>query len=301
VGGVSTVAARSFEYDFVSGIGFEGDNLLFTTIAQSPGDCTAPQTTASVSPNPNAEGWNQSSVTVTLTAADDTGGSGVRDVSYVLSGVGAAPPATTAGNVATFSITAEGITTVTYHATDNAGNIETAKTLTVRIDVTAPVLSLPASVAVNATSPAGATVSFVASATDNFDPAVSVTCSPASGTQFAIGTTTVSCAATDQAGNTASGSFSVTVVGAAGQISDLVSLVESFNLHQGIENSLDAKLDAAESALAAAQGGNITTACNLMDAFLNEVVAQSGKKISVYQASQLIQAANDIKAVLGCP
>jgi hypothetical protein len=87
----------------------------------------------------------------------------------------------------------------------------------------------------------------------------------------------------------------------AGQISDLVSLVESLNLHQGIENSLDAKLDAAESALAAAQGGNIVTACNLMDAFINEVMAQAGKKISVSQASQLIQAANDIKAVLGCP
>ena len=50
-----------------------------------------------------------------------------------------------AGNVASVTITAEGTTILSYFATDNAGNQETAKTLTVRIDKTPPVISgLPA-------------------------------------------------------------------------------------------------------------------------------------------------------------
>jgi hypothetical protein len=38
-----------------------------------------------------------------------------------------------------------------------------------------------------------------------------VTCDPASGSEFPIGTTTVGCTATDAHGNTASGSFPVDV------------------------------------------------------------------------------------------
>lgn len=50
------------------------------------------------------------------------------------------------GAVASIDIAAEGETTLTYFAVDNAGNQEAAKTLTVRIDKTAPSLAgLPAS------------------------------------------------------------------------------------------------------------------------------------------------------------
>ena len=45
------------------------------------------------------------------------------------------------GNSASVTLTAQGITTLTYFATDNAGNVETAKTLTVQIDETPPVIS----------------------------------------------------------------------------------------------------------------------------------------------------------------
>ena len=49
------------------------------------------------------------------------------------------------GNATSVTISAEGITILSYFATDNAGNQETAKTLTVRIDKTSPVISgLPA-------------------------------------------------------------------------------------------------------------------------------------------------------------
>jgi hypothetical protein len=54
-------------------------------------------------------------------------------------------------------------------------------------------------------------VTFVATATDNC-PGVSYVCVPASGTTFAKGTNSVTCTATDAAGNTATCGFSVIVV-----------------------------------------------------------------------------------------
>jgi len=55
-------------------------------------------------------------------------------------------------------------------------------------------------------------VSYVVSASDNVDPNPTVACAPASGSQFPLGTTIVKCKATDAAGNTSAGSFSVRVI-----------------------------------------------------------------------------------------
>jgi hypothetical protein len=55
------------------------------------------------------------------------------------------------------------------------------------------------------------TATFQAEATDVVDGSVAVSCTPASGSTFPIGTTTVNCSATDAAGNTAEGSFTVNV------------------------------------------------------------------------------------------
>jgi hypothetical protein len=78
-------------------------------------------------------------------------------------------------------------------------------------DTTPPVISVPGNLVVNATSSAGAVVAFQASATDAVDGAVPVTCSPASGSTFPLGTTSVTCTASDRAGNQAAAHFSVTV------------------------------------------------------------------------------------------
>jgi beta propeller repeat protein len=78
-------------------------------------------------------------------------------------------------------------------------------------DTTPPVLHLPANITTTATAAAGAAVSYSATATDDTDPSPSVSCTPASGSTFAIGPTAVQCTATDVAGNTAHGSFAVNV------------------------------------------------------------------------------------------
>jgi hypothetical protein len=80
------------------------------------------------------------------------------------------------------------------------------------VDVTPPALTLPASVTAEATDSTGATVAYAATANDNTDGAVAVTCTPVSGSLFALGATTVTCTAVDSFGNTATGSFVVTVV-----------------------------------------------------------------------------------------
>jgi hypothetical protein len=105
-----------------------------------------------------------------------------------------------------------GTTTVTCSATDAAGNTgDSSFTVTVA-DTTAPALHLPAKVTKEATSAAGAVATFAASADDVVDGPVDVTCEPPSGSTYALGATTVICEATDEAGNTRTGSFPVTVV-----------------------------------------------------------------------------------------
>ena len=78
------------------------------------------------------------------------------------------------------------------------------------LPVPPPVLSLPANMTVEATGPNGAVVSFNATADSNGTP-TSVTCDPASGTTFGLGVTTVTCSSSDARGNTATGSFTITV------------------------------------------------------------------------------------------
>jgi hypothetical protein len=110
-------------------------------VAKISSDNIPPTTTAIPSPGPNGNGWNNTSVTVELNATDNPGGSGVKQIQYALSGSENIGLQTVAGNVAPVPISAEGITTLTYFAEDNAGNQETSKTLTVRIDETPPVIS----------------------------------------------------------------------------------------------------------------------------------------------------------------
>jgi large repetitive protein len=103
-----------------------------------------------------------------------------------------------------------GATTVTCTATSSSGTTSKSFTVTV-VDTTAPALDIPRGFTVQAPTNAGAVVNYNASASDLVDGSVAINCSPATGSTFAIGTTTVSCSASDSRGNTASGSFDVTV------------------------------------------------------------------------------------------
>ena len=78
-------------------------------------------------------------------------------------------------------------------------------------DTTPPTLTLPADITANAAGTDGARVSYSVRASDNRDPNPELSCEPASGSLFPVGTSTVVCTAQDASGNTAQESFDVTV------------------------------------------------------------------------------------------
>jgi hypothetical protein len=105
----------------------------------------------------------------------------------------------------------DGAYTLRLRGQDGATNF-TLQHINVVIDNTAPVVDPIADIEEEATSAAGAIVTFSTSATDAIDGVLPVVCTPlASGAVFPIGTTAVTCTATDLAGNTASVNFNVLV------------------------------------------------------------------------------------------
>lgn len=115
----------------------DGANLSSTQSVTVRIDTTAPVTTAGLSTPPNANGWNSTAVTVALTAHDTL--SGVVGTEFNLDGAGWQ---SYTGPVA---LTTDGIHTLQYRSEDKAGNVETAKSLTVRLDTTPPSCTAPAS------------------------------------------------------------------------------------------------------------------------------------------------------------
>ncbi len=134
---------------------------------------------------------------------------------------GGSPPYTfswtpTAGldysNVENPTATPTSTTEYTVEVTDAQGKKATDKITVTVADDTPPTITCPANLTVNNDpGKCSAVVSFSVSASDNCDSEVSVVCSPASGSIFPLGTTTINCTATDDAGNQANCSFTVTV------------------------------------------------------------------------------------------
>jgi hypothetical protein len=173
----------------------------------------------------NNKGTNSFTVTVVDTTKPDvhapanmvvgnTSGTGADNVVYTGATAddlvsGNLPVTCTPASGSTFPL---GINTVTCSATDAAGNTGQA-TFTIEVqDQTKPEVTVPADIVEEATGPNGATVNyFGVNATDDVDGPLTATCSKAAGTVFPIGTTTVTCSATDAAGNKGDNTFTVTV------------------------------------------------------------------------------------------
>jgi len=122
-----------------------------------------------------------------------------------------------------------------------------------------------------------------------------VTCAPGTltGGGFPVGATPVQCAAQDPAGNRATGGFTVTVAGAAEQLSALRAAVQGM----GPGTALADKAAAAQAALAA---GDRAGACGTLGDFLNLVQAQAGKAIPPATAAALGADAARVQTALGC-
>jgi len=234
-GGTDALAVGHAGQVFVSG-GFDGSMLFddqqlintnpeivgnqnlfvgaFNAPCGTPGcDLVAPLFLASSVPGPTAAIGNPITVYATSqagavvyyqrplakNAAGDTHFDGVNVVCLPRSG-------------STFAI---GVTTVHCTATDPHANTSTTSFPVTVLGTAGPVLlNVPPDTTIDATSPAGAVVTYSPpTAIDQIDGPVPVTCTPASGSQFAVGTTTVTCSAADLATppNVTHAKFTVTV------------------------------------------------------------------------------------------
>ena len=119
---------------------------------------------------------------------------------------------------------APGTTTVTLTVTDNHGASSTCTGTVTVVDTEPPKITCSAPVTVECAGNQSASATFSATASDNCGAAV-VTC-PGSGGTFPLGTTTVTCTATDIAHNTSSCNTTVTVVDTTPPV---VTCVQSVN------------------------------------------------------------------------
>lgn len=188
-------------------------------------DLVPPVTTLTSTPAPNGAGWNNTApVGISLTATDDD--SGVASITYR---IGTGAWVTVAGSTATFTVAAEGQTTISYYATDVAGSVESTRSYTVRIDTVAP--ASPSLTAISDDTGASASDLVTNQATQNLlgtaEPGATVTVSRGATTlgtavaagngTFAVpltlveGTNVFTAVATDPAGNSSAPSAQLEV------------------------------------------------------------------------------------------
>ena len=161
-------------------------------------------------------------------------------------------------------------------------------------DTTAPTVSVPGDIVANATSRVGVAVTFDATATDDSGVAA-VECQPDSGSVFAIGTTPVSCTATDGSGNIDTDAFNVTVRGAEGQLVAMIEKLRRMPLNASARQQLQAVLTEA-----LANPRKTAIVCRALRLFEVIVRVLSGRSVPTALASELIADSMRIRAVIGC-
>jgi Tol biopolymer transport system component len=175
--------------------------------------------------------------------------------------------------------------------------LASARVLEGALDTTAPTLTVPGDITVDATGPNGATVDYTASASDGTDPSPTLECAPASGSVFAIGTTTVTCTATDDAGNQTSARFGVHVRGASEQIAGLIDKTLAYLDLRALEPTLRDKLQALADALATKKPA---ATCLALKLYIAAVKLAPSKAFTPVERAELIADATRIRAVIGC-
>ena len=161
-------------------------------------DTTAPTTMASVSGPAGINGWYIGTTTVTLSAADNTGGVGVQNTLYSLDG----GPLQTYTTTSSIVIGSDGAHSLQYYSLDNFNNQEATSTLIVKIDKVAPEALITVSTS---------TKDFLITGIDNLSSTT-------------ITKTATSTTVTDQAGNTLTLNFQKTFTGNLLTLAKLTSI-----------------------------------------------------------------------------
>ncbi len=169
-------------------------NAQTASFAVTVADTSAPVITPAVTGTLGSNGWYRSAVNVAWTVTD--GESAITSPACT---------ATTLGN---------GTALTASCSATSAGGTATRTSTPVNVDTVAPTLAgVPAPLSVAATSPAGSVVTYASPTASDTGSGLAgaASCVPLSGATFPVGTTTVNCAATDNAGNRSTASFTVRV------------------------------------------------------------------------------------------
>lgn len=235
-------------------------------------DSTPPNIALTSRTPPNAGGWNNTNVFVSWSCSDT--GSGV------------------IGQTVTQTLTSEGQNqSASGSCTDVAGNTVSNTLPAIHIDKTAPTLG----VALGRT-PVLQYLTLDVVATNVADGAGGsgvATSACAVAATSVIGSRTVSCTASDRAGNVGNASAAYSVISASTAITNLSSQVTSLRLDKNVERALLAKLQLAQGDLAATRK---SAAIQNMNEFIALVNSHRGRKISNTNADALIANAQLIVA-----
>lgn len=193
-----------------------------------------------------------------------------------------------------------GTTTITWTATDDANNSSSCtQTITVN-DTQLPTISCPTSITLEPTCPTGAIATYTAPVgADNCPGATTTrTAGLASGSVFPIGTTTVTYTVNDAHGNSASCSFTVTVLTPQAVLQNLINTINSLPLSGTQKQGLISKLNAAIDAI---NQGKQNVACNKLADFISQVSGFiSNGTLTAALGQPLINSANHVRNNIGC-
>lgn len=257
------------------------DDITFTLI-----DRIAPVTTAVVTPElpEETDGWHTGPVTVELHAADES--SGVSVTEYSADGGVTWQPY---GEPLIFS--QDGNHTLSYRSVDNEGNREAAKTLSFKLDASAPELTVSGpeerayagtetmTLSWDAIDALSGVDSGSAAALLDGQPVVYGAAIPLY--TLALGSHTFTVSVSDEAGNTGENTVTFTTYTDVDTLKALVGQFREMSWidNHGIANSLIQKLDHGQ-----------------LETFIHHVEAQSGKHIEAEAAAYLLRDANYILA-----
>jgi hypothetical protein len=139
---------------------------------------------------------------------------------------------------------------------------------------------------------------------------ITISCDPPSGSLFPVGDTEVECSATDEAGNTGTESFTVTVNPLPPSppptpkqvIDELISAIQNLdNVPQSVKTNIITLLEEVSNILNDNNPNNDESACDELGAFINEVNANERRDtLTADQANVLRPQAEDIRNMLGC-
>jgi hypothetical protein len=193
--GIAIAGSYSGTADIAAGrVSVQSNTQDFIPVSTAA-DATPPEITPVVSGPLGANGWYVRDVVVSWTVNDPE-----TNITNLTGCTSATITADTPGQTFTCAAT-------------SAGGTTTHPGVTVKRDATAPVLSgVPGNLTAEATSAAGAMVTYAnPTATDSPSGVGALSCAPASGAVFPLGSTTATCTAQDNAGNVTSVGFLIAV------------------------------------------------------------------------------------------